>query len=121
MFILPFLVYPRRVDPLRCTSEKGEESSGRKASCPDPDARQRPVWNSSRQFGKQKLPGYKSLRVIQRLLPCRLAQLKSATGRTRCFELCAHFLDLCRLLLHGRCEGRNFILLLRHGGLEVLL
>jgi hypothetical protein len=24
------------VDPWQCTSEKGEESSGRKASCPDP-------------------------------------------------------------------------------------
>ena len=30
-------------------SEKGEESSGRKASCPDSGSRQRRVWQKSRQ------------------------------------------------------------------------
>jgi len=37
------------VDPWQCTSEKGEESSGRKASCPDSGSRQRRVWQKSRQ------------------------------------------------------------------------
>jgi len=36
MFIFLSLVCPRWVDPSQCRSEKGEESSGRKASCPDP-------------------------------------------------------------------------------------
>jgi hypothetical protein len=48
MFIFLCLVCPRPVDPLQCTSEKGEESSGRKASCPDSSSRQRRVWQESR-------------------------------------------------------------------------
>jgi len=39
MFFVACLVCPRRVDPWQCTSEKGEESSGRKlpALTPVPD------------------------------------------------------------------------------------
>src|SRR6266702_210767 len=33
------------------------------------------------------------------------ARFKSATGRTRCGELCAHFLDLRRLLFQRCREG----------------
>ena len=48
MFIFAYLVCPRRVYPWQCTSEKGEESSGRKASCPDPGSRRRRVWTKAR-------------------------------------------------------------------------
>src|SRR6266545_204882 len=54
MFIFLPLVCPRWVDPSQCRSEKGEESSGRKAFCPDPGSRGRRVWknlaNLSNQF-----------------------------------------------------------------------
>ena len=36
-----------------------------------------------------------------------LARCKSAAGRTRCGELCAHFLDLRCLFFHGCCKTRN--------------
>src|SRR6266576_2003870 len=36
MFIFLVSVCPRWVGPSQCRSEKGEGSSGRKASCPDP-------------------------------------------------------------------------------------
>jgi hypothetical protein len=36
------------MDPWQCISEKGEESSGRKASCPDPGSRRRRVWTKAR-------------------------------------------------------------------------
>jgi hypothetical protein len=41
---LLLLVCPRRVNPWQCTSEKGQESSGRKASCPNPGSRRRRIW-----------------------------------------------------------------------------
>src|SRR4029453_3618934 len=53
MFILPFLVCPRRVDLCQCTSETGDESSGRKASCPNPGSRPAPslekIWLASQE------------------------------------------------------------------------
>src|SRR5882724_9815712 len=45
MFI-SFVGLPRRVDPSQCSSEKGEESSGRKAFCPYPGSRGRRVWKN---------------------------------------------------------------------------
>ena len=50
----------------------------------------------------------------------RFARFKSPTGRTRCGELCAHFLDLRGLLFETRSEGLYFFLLLRHRSSEVL-
>src|SRR4029077_2068349 len=47
------------------------------------------------------------------------ARFKSATGRTRCGELRAHFLDLRCLLSQACCEALNFLLLLRDIRLEV--
>jgi hypothetical protein len=41
MFIFPCSVLPRQVDAWHCTSEKGEEAPGEKASCPDPGSRRR--------------------------------------------------------------------------------
>src|SRR5260370_37767987 len=38
----PLSVCPRWVDPSQCRSEKGEESSGRNAFCPDPGFQRTP-------------------------------------------------------------------------------
>ena len=53
--------------------------------------------------------------IVQDSLRCRLVHFKSATGRTRCGELCAHFLDLRRLLPETCGESFDFVLLLPVG------
>src|SRR6476646_3231766 len=52
MFIFPCLICPRWVNPSQCTSKKGEESSGRKASCPDPGFQTTPSVEKSRLLVK---------------------------------------------------------------------
>jgi hypothetical protein len=73
MFNFSFFGFtPGPVDPCDCTSKQGKEVPGEKASCPDPGFRQRRVWNSFRQLGKNKLPSAKppvgqSIRSFRRL------------------------------------------------------
>src|SRR4029077_20148168 len=47
------------------------------------------------------------LLTVQNCLRRRFARFKSATGWTRCGELCADLLDLRCLFLHGCCKTRN--------------
>jgi hypothetical protein len=53
-------------------------------------------------------------------LRCRFARLKSATGRTRCGELGAHFPDLRSLLLELGAQELNFSPLLCANRLEIV-
>ena len=48
------------------------------------------------------------------------ARFKSATGRTRCGEPCAHFLDLRCLLVELGCESLYLFLLLRDRCFQLL-
>ena len=50
----------------------------------------------------------------------RFGRFKSATGRTRCGELCAHFLDLAGLLSELGCQSLYLFLLLRDRCFQLL-
>ena len=80
MFIFLCLVCPRWVDPSQCRSEKGEESSGRKASCPD--------------------PGFQTTPSVEKISPARQDNLPQAQTADSSSRNAVSF-SSARTLLHG--------------------
>ena len=77
MFIFLCLVCPRRVDPSQFRSEKGEESSGRKASCPD--------------------PGFQTTPSVEKISPARQDNLPQARVTDSSFRNALSFSSACTI------------------------